>query len=279
MENQSEMKQINESIWTVDDLLTREECDKLKNTAEKEGMDDIGSASTFSRSVYRDCLRAELDDKSLADAVWKRLRDKVPQKVWVGNDHAEIPGVKNDEEMHGCWEPCGINHHWRVCCYPGRGHFSPHRDGDYIVNKNERSLLTINGYLTALPPNCGGATRFMTDEQTASFKDEEGRFAPMPGSITHRVEANKAGKAVIFFHGLMHDGEPLVDNSPPKWLFRTEVIYRRVQGTELKLSVEQMKARELMEKAKDLEVAGIFAEAARCYNQAFKLDETLEQSI
>mmetsp|Transcript_19580 Transcript_19580/g.26880 ORF Transcript_19580/g.26880 Transcript_19580/m.26880 type:complete len:276 (-) Transcript_19580:56-883(-) len=274
-----EMKQISESIWIVEDLLTAEECNKLRNAAETEGMVDIGNNSTFSRSVYRDCLRAEVDDEPLAQAVWERLRSKVPQEVWVGNGHAEILGVTNDEALFGCWKPCGINHHWRVCCYPGHGHFSPHRDGDYVVDQNKRSLLTINGYLSALPPGCGGATRFLSDEQTAEFKDEKGRFAPKPGSVVHRIEANKSGKAVIFFHKLMHDGEPLADNSPPKWLFRTEVIYSRVPGTAPLYTQAQMEARQFLDEAKSLEEAGKFSEAARLYDRAFKMDETLEQSV
>lgn len=34
--------------------------------------------------------------------------------------------------------------------------------------------------------------------------------------VLHRVEADKAGKAVLFFDELMHDGEALEEGSPPK---------------------------------------------------------------
>ena len=33
--------------------------------------------------------------------------------------------------------------------------------------------------------------------------------------------------AACFYHGLTHDSEPLEPGAPPKWIFRTEVVYRR----------------------------------------------------
>ena len=37
--------------------------------------------------------------------------------------------------------------------------------------------------------------------------------------------------AVVFFQDLLHDGEPLRNGSPPKWIYRTDVIYERVEGS------------------------------------------------
>ena len=43
------------------------------------------------------------------------------------------------------------------------------------------------------------------------------------GSI--RPEA--PGMAACFFHALIHDSEPLSADAPAKWIWRTEVMYRR----------------------------------------------------
>jgi hypothetical protein len=42
--------------------------------------------------------------------------------------------------------------------------------------------------------------------------------------VFYRVESDKA---VIFFHGWMHDGELLVDDSPSKHIFRSMIYYQR----------------------------------------------------
>jgi len=44
-------------------------------------------------------------------------------------------------------------------------------------------------------------------------------------AMLHRVEANKAGKVVVFFHDLMHGGKLLKEGSPPKWLFRSKIMF------------------------------------------------------
>jgi hypothetical protein len=42
-----------------------------------------------------------------------------------------------------------------------------------------------------------------------TFTKKDGIFTTPEEAVLHRVEADKAGKAVVFFHDLMHDGEPL----------------------------------------------------------------------
>jgi hypothetical protein len=44
----------------------------------------------------------------------------------------------------------------------GQGHLAAHCDADQLLNKNEHSLLTINGFLTDRPQGSGRATRFLT---------------------------------------------------------------------------------------------------------------------
>ena len=51
----------------------------------------------------------------------------------------------------------------------------PHRDGHFERSIDERSLITLNGYLNELPEGCGGCTRFLVDELPL-YEDAEGRF-------------------------------------------------------------------------------------------------------
>mmetsp|Transcript_8544 Transcript_8544/g.17736 ORF Transcript_8544/g.17736 Transcript_8544/m.17736 type:complete len:250 (+) Transcript_8544:2-751(+) len=244
--------------------------------AKKGGiMTEAGSDAASTDKRHRDCHRIELDLPELANIVWERLCDHIPSKVMVGNGHPPIPGVDQSHEWWGEWEPYGVNHKWRIVCYPGKGHFAPHRDSDYQASEHERSFLTINGYLTALPAGVGGATRFLTDDQPAVL-DDQGRFGAKPGSVLDRIEDDLEGKSVIFFHRLMHDGEPLQEGSPPKWLFRTEVMYRRKLESAPQFTKEQIQAREFLKEAEQAENEKRLDDAMKFYNKAYKLDPSLE---
>merc|ERR1712071_701634 len=148
-----------------------------------------------------------------------------PQDVWVNkkedccdnhgnnnnnNNHLGLTYYYNSKEqlLDGRWKPYGLNYRFRIICYPGKGHFGPHRDGYYIVDEHHRSLITINAFLTDRPSGFGGATRFLKDDIDLSL-NEEGIFSTCESDVLHRVEAEVAGRASVFFHDMMHDGEPL----------------------------------------------------------------------
>lgn len=145
-----------------------------------------------------------------------------------------------------------------------------------MVDEHCRSLLTINGYLTNRPTGFGGTTRFLVDDISVQ-QDSHGRHCTPETAVTHRVEADKAGKAVIFFHGLMHDGEPLLEGSPAKWLFRTEVMYQRDPGSTPKLTAQQKEARILVKAAEIAEEGGDIPKAMSLYSRAYRLDPSLDK--
>ena len=62
-------------------------------------------------------------------------------------------------------------------------------------------------------------------------------------AVLHRIEADRSGKAVVFLQDIMNDSEPLKDKSPPKWLFKTEVIYEWDPESAPKLSSAQLEVR------------------------------------
>mmetsp|Transcript_13626 Transcript_13626/g.33056 ORF Transcript_13626/g.33056 Transcript_13626/m.33056 type:complete len:377 (-) Transcript_13626:147-1277(-) len=242
--------ELKRGAWAVHDLLTDEECVYLQRNAEASGMHELSGP-------LRQCTRAELHEPELAAAMWQRMRPHVPARVHVDSSCPDGLGLPaHDEALHGIWEAVGLNPHMRIVKYAGdgQGHFGPHRDAAYEPSRHERSLLTVNGYLNALPPGVGGATRLLRNDLPI-HKDREGRLAIR--SPEEDVEASfrpdEAGCGLIFYHGLMHDGEPLAEGAPPKWLFRTEVMYRRDPASAPPSSAAEDEARALELEAEDIE--------------------------
>lgn len=260
------------SAWVVQDLLTKEECEYFLKQAENLGIHDQPAAGDVR---HRNSTTVSLDDKAMADRIFERIKDYIPKEITI-DEHFQNPGliVRNDQ-IHGSWKPYALNFRWRLVCYPGEGHFGPHRDGYHQVDDHHRSFITINGFLTDRPPDFGGATRFVKDD-IAAVLNEDGIFSTDELDVLHKVEAERAGTASVFFHDLMHDGEPLKRGSPPKWLFRTEVMYERDPTTAPTIEPKQMEARRLLAMAEEAESNGEISKAISLYNRAYKLDPRLE---
>lgn len=263
---------IKNTAWVVEDVLTIEECQHFIRKAEEAGIHEQFAAGD---TRHRNSTSVAVDDAELAQLIFERIKEHVPQEVWVDKNCDNV-GLKHSKEvLYGKWTPYALNSRWRVACYPGQGHFGPHRDGCFIQDEHHRSLITLNGYLTDRPVGFGGATRFVRDDLDV-HQNEDGIFTTPDDAILHRVEADKAGKAVVFFHDLMHDGEPLKERSPPKWLFRTEIMYARDPETAPKLTSKQLEAREFLKKAEMAEVAGDIPGATQLYRRAYRLDPALD---
>ena len=214
-------------------------------------------------------------DKDLADRLFERLCQHLPQTIVV-DENTTNDGLRHSkEQLYGTWRPTGVNERFLVSRYDGLGHFGPHRDQGRVDNENHRSLITLAGYLTDRPAGFGGATRFVRDEMDV-FQREDGLFTTPEEDILHRIEADKAGKAVLFLHDLMHDGEPLKEGSPPKWFFTTDVTFERDPETAPKLSENQKEARRILKEAEAMEMEGQISAAKKCYNRAYRLDPSLE---
>eukprot|EP00566_Odontella_aurita_P017423 CAMPEP_0113557432 /NCGR_PEP_ID=MMETSP0015_2-20120614/17790_1 /TAXON_ID=2838 /ORGANISM="Odontella" /LENGTH=267 /DNA_ID=CAMNT_0000458861 /DNA_START=115 /DNA_END=915 /DNA_ORIENTATION=+ /assembly_acc=CAM_ASM_000160 len=258
---------IPDTAWVAENLITEEECEYFMKRAKEAGIGELQSAGDIR---HRDSRTVALEDVDMAVRVFERIKAHLPPDVCVDDEHENLGLSYNKKELFGKWTPYGLNSRWRVVCYPGSGHFGPHRDACHIEDEHHRSLITINGYLTDRPLGYGGATRFLKDDLDVSL-NSDGKFVAPEDSVLHRVEANKAGKAVLFFHDLMHDGEQLKEGSPPKWMFRTDVLYQRDVSTAPELTKYQRQARELLKQAEALETAGSISGAIRIYKNAYKL--------
>ncbi|CAJ1936489.1 unnamed protein product [Cylindrotheca closterium] len=263
---------IPESAWVVQDLLTKDECEHFVLRAKSLGIQDKTATGDVR---HRNSTTVCLDDKEMADRIFDRIRNQIPQEIVI-DEHYQNPGlVTKNNQLYGKWKPCGLNFRWRLVCYPGEGHFGPHRDGYYEVDEHHRSFITINGFLTDRPPGFGGATRFVKDEIDAVLNDD-GIFSTSESDVLHRVEAEQAGTASVFFHDLMHDGEPLKTGSPPKWLFRTEIMYQRDPKSAPTLTKTEVEARQFLGLAEESESNGEINKAILLYNRAYRLDPRLE---
>lgn len=181
--------------WLVEGLFTEEECSKLIGEAECHGF-----GKTNYPQEYRGNLRLITSDPNFTEAVQGRLEPLVPSSVTLdGNE----------------WDFCGLNECWRLAKYYAGHRFGRHCDEPYRRSEEEMSMFTVNIYMNS--GFGGGDTRFY--------------FSWDPQRADVSVEP-RAGLCVIFRQPpeqrYYHDGEEV--SSGVKYLFRTDVMYRRRQG-------------------------------------------------
>jgi prolyl 4-hydroxylase len=123
--------QLTDSIFTVEDFLTRQEC--LAHIVRSETIGyELAKVNTAAgsrvRTEIRNNNRAFYTSEELALTLWERVQSFVPARL--GNSH-----------------PIGLNELFRFYRYQ-RGHqFKGHYDESYIRNAEEASYFTFMVYL------------------------------------------------------------------------------------------------------------------------------------
>ena len=87
-----------------------------------------------------------------------------------------------------------------------------------------------------------------------------------------RIRPDEPGMAAVFYHGLMHDSEPLRSGAPPKWIYRTEVIYTREPSSVPAIRTEAALAREIERAAERIERSDP-TRSVRLYQLAQRLND------
>ena len=172
--------------WTIDDVLSQAEC-----AAQIARIDELGpvvapismAGGPVIAEHIRNNQRVIFDDSVLAQSLFERLQTSIPPRL------AAMTAVGNNERFRG----------YRYL--PGH-RFAPHRDGCFVRNANEESLLTVIVYLNA--DFDGGATE----------------FCDYGVAVTPQV-----GRVLLFQHLLMHEG--CVVTRGTKYALRTDVMFRR----------------------------------------------------
>ena len=186
-------KFIDPDIFTVDGVLSAEECSALIERAESIGFD---AASVRTRSgqkmmtEIRNNDRVNLDDPELAALMWARISQVLPL---IDGQHA-----------------VGVDDHLRFYRYEPGQEFKRHKDGSVTNQQGQVSKLSYLIYLNG--DFDGGST---------TFRDYEGKEEKRR-KIEHIITP-AAGTALLFRHQRWHEGSPLI--SGRKYVLRTDVFY------------------------------------------------------
>lgn len=187
-------------------VLSKEECEKLIEESEKNGYEqalvNIGGGRQKMMSDVRNSDRTIIDDATLAEKVWQRIRRILPENELL----MRAPWARKDINA------LGLNERLRFLRYDPGCFFAPHFDGSYKRNteagldrKGETSYVTCQIYLNEGFE--GGATRMMDVRNDANGHD----VVPRAGSV------------LLFRHDICHEGSVLVHGR--KYTIRTDVMY------------------------------------------------------
>jgi len=198
------------TAWILRGVLTCQECKALILRTEDAFAADLGGEEP---SLAQTGRVVDILDAELAAQIKHRIEHHLPATIILGPGVQPPDGVPNVEDLYGTWRLSEVRSRITIIRYPGKGvgHLGPHRDGFARPTEHKRSFISILGYLNGLPEGAGGATRFIDEA----------------GLVYAAVRPDEPGMAVAFFHGLVHDGEQLTELAPPKWLFRSNIIYAR----------------------------------------------------
>lgn len=124
------IKRHTQSIWTIENFLSQQECQGLIALSEERGYDEaqvnVSGIQTTLKTV-RNNSRLFYEDKSLAQNYWQRLKPFSPV----------VGGIT----------PIGLNELFRFYKYTTTQRFKRHRDGSFIRDNNECSKVTFLIYL------------------------------------------------------------------------------------------------------------------------------------
>lgn len=107
-------------------------------------------------------------------------------------------------------EATGLNERFRFYHYDEGHTFRPHTDGHFARN-DERSQFTFMVYLNDACEG-GETVIYFSDDGLTHTDGTEVRVKP------------ETGKALVFFHYLLHEGAPV--RGGRKYVLRTDVMYR-----------------------------------------------------
>lgn len=181
-------------VFVIHDFLSPEECTEYIRVSEEVG---YGAAPITTPHGFlmapeiRNNERVMIDNFAWAGQLWERAKPLVPSP-YLGH------------------EATGLNERFRFYRYDPGHTFRPHIDGHFARN-DERSQFTFMVYLSG---ECEGG-------ETVIYFQDEGLTLPDGAEIRMKPET---GKALIFYHYLLHEGAPVV--SGRKYVLRTDVMYR-----------------------------------------------------
>jgi predicted 2-oxoglutarate/Fe(II)-dependent dioxygenase YbiX len=182
---------LTESVFTVEDFLTPQECDDYIRISEDFGFEDALVSSPQGqvlRTDVRNNQRVMFQNEEIAEWLWERARDFVPPEY---EGRAAV----------------GVNEMLRFYRYDVDQQFDWHQDFPFERDNGQQSYLTLMIYLN--DDFAGGETSFEDSYSDISFDE----FQVVP----------QQGMALFFEHATHHKGEPVTRGR--KYVLRTDVMY------------------------------------------------------
>ena len=182
---------LNDSVFTVSEFLTQEECQKQISISEDVGFEEAlltSPTGTVRIKSLRNNDRVMFKNQEIADWLWERAIDFVPTEFEGRN-------------------AIGLNEFLRYYRYDPGQQFDWHQDGPYERDNGERRYWTLLVYLN--DDFEGGETSFEDSYSEESFDP----FSVVP----------QQGMALFFEHPTHHKGEPIFEGR--KYVLRTDVMY------------------------------------------------------
>lgn len=194
------------TCFYVDGILTDTECSALIQFAEMAGFQDLAGY----RKGYRDNQRVSIYDLEAAEILMTRIEWLLPKEIQIGRI---------------TWEVSHMFPLFRFGKYNPNDKFVAHKDAGVQHTNDRRPVLTVMWYLNAVedadqPDVPCGRTRMLTLNKSCKKSDDK-------CEVLDAVEP-RAGRCVIFSQGcIYHDGETVKNCVKPKYIMRTDIMYRR----------------------------------------------------
>ena len=186
------------TCFVIPSLFSQTECEALLNPAIKNSFQ---KANSNYPTYYRNNDRLVIDDESLANKLFQKVKPYLPTTVEVNNS---IPAE------NGTWELKELNTRLRFCKYSANQYFHRHLDGVHYRSETVQSKLTFMIYLNSATEFKGGRTLFFKTKETSEVWAS---YIP------------KHGDLIVFDHNVWHEGEVLSEGE--KFVLRSDILYTR----------------------------------------------------
>ena len=209
----------------LEGLLSDQECQQLYQEVLAQSQVPVGlHGRTSDSQLAGGSTRASAYSPAWADQLWQRLAPVIP-RLRIFDELSST-----DHGGHPVWRAVGVNPVLRFICYREGGQLVPHYDAGFDFEDDRRyTLMSMVIYLNSLPSGAGGQTRFLRDGQRGlPVKERDHQDWDHPaqqGEILVGIQP-MAGRALIFDHRLLHDGQPW-QGQEARLLLRTDLIFER----------------------------------------------------
>lgn len=189
-------------MWSVDNFLTKDECDKIIKKCEEKKFDNLDSRK---RLITFD------ENGNLLNFIQKKIKYLINKKKL---ENIQPYGFyKSNWKMNG-----NVNQCLRINKYEKDDHFNWHRDSQFTESKFSRSNYTLIIYLNDDFED--GSTVFKIPNESI-VHDGRTIQEELNNNFIERKIIPKTGKAIIFDQRLIHKSDKV---NGTKYILRTDIL-------------------------------------------------------